>query len=236
MDWSWQSRLEKEWNKPYWKELEEFIRMERSQYVVFPPEELVFSAFKETPFDQVKVVIVGQDPYHGLGQAQGLSFSVPEGTPLPRSLKNIFTELQDDLHIPLSKTGCLIPWARQGVFLLNATLTVRSGEPKSHYGKGWEIFTDAVIDALLTRTDPIIFLLWGKSAQKKGLRVESSSVHKVLMAAHPSPYSVSGFKKCRHFSRTNQYLLDYGDKPICWDLSFSEKLNRSQIGKDNLKS
>ncbi len=218
MEKSWFAELKDELSLPYMEELEEFVSLEREAYVVYPPKELVFSAFDYTPFDQVKVVIVGQDPYHGRGQAHGLSFSVPPGVKIPPSLKNIFKEIKEDLGVPLSSSGCLIPLAKQGVFLLNATLTVRDSEPKSHYGKGWERFTDAVIDKLIQREDPMVFLLWGKSAEEKGRRIDSS-LHKVLIAAHPSPYSAKGFFGHHHFSKTNEFLLEFGKQPINWDIS-----------------
>ncbi|MGE0670996.1 MAG: uracil-DNA glycosylase, partial [Parachlamydiales bacterium] len=169
----------------------------------------------------VKVVIMGQDPYHGVGQAHGLSFSVPCGVRCPPSLKNIFAELKDDLNIPISQDGCLSKWAKQGVLLLNATLTVRAGEPRSHYGKGWERFTDAIVSKLIQRDDPIVFILWGKSAQEKceNILQHEKKGHAVLTAAHPSPYSAhSGFFGCRHFSKTNKFLEKWGKAPIDWRL------------------
>jgi uracil-DNA glycosylase len=189
---------------------------------IYPPEPLVFHAFLQTPFSSVKVVIMGQDPYHGAGQAEGMSFSVPCGIPLPPSLKNIFIELEKDLGIPPSTTGSLTPWAKQGVLLLNATLTVREKEPKSHYGKGWEQFTDAVIRTLVEREDPIVFLLWGKSAQEKVEHIvkEGKTHHAILVAAHPSPYSAySGFFGCRHFSKVNELLAKWKKPTIDWSLS-----------------
>lgn len=218
MDKKWKQILEKELSSSYMEGLFSFLTKERSEYTIYPSEDLVFSAFSETPFDKVKVVIIGQDPYHGEGQAHGLSFSVLPGVPLPPSLKNIFKELGSDLHLPLPKTGYLLPWARQGVFLLNSILTVRAGEPKSHHNQGWERFTDAVIDKLLQREDPLVFLLWGKSAEEKGAKILLSPIHKVLIAAHPSPYSAKNFLGCRHFSKTNEYLVSWGKKPIIWDL------------------
>ena len=191
--------------------------MQQETGPVYPPENLVFNAFAHTPYDKVKVVIVGQDPYHGAGQAHGLSFSVPRGVKPPPSLKNIFLELNQDLHVPVPNHGCLEKWADQGVLLLNATLTVRAGEPKSHHDKGWERFTDAVIDILAERKDPIVFLLWGKSAQEKGQRLIGTH-HAVLQAAHPSPYSATGFFGCRHFSKANALLQQWGKTPINWSL------------------
>lgn len=219
MEKSWKEKLEDEFKKPYIEELKLFLEKECRESLVYPPKEQIFQAFLDTPFDQVKVVIVGQDPYHGKGQAHGLSFSVLEGQKLPPSLKNIFKELKSDLGIEIPVTGNLTPWAKQGVLLLNATLTVREGLPKSHFEKGWEKFTDRVIDLLVAREDPIVFLLWGKSAQEKGAKILSNQRHQVFIAAHPSPFSVTGFLGCRHFSKTNQCLEKWGKKPICWDLS-----------------
>jgi uracil-DNA glycosylase len=215
---SWHQKLKDEISKPYVRDLKRFLEKEKTEdRIVYPPEPLVFHAFSQTPFDLVKVVIVGQDPYHGPGQAHGLSFSVPCGIPPPPSLKNIFQELKEDLKIPIPKEGCLNSWAKQGVLLLNATLTVRAKEPRSHYGKGWERFTDAVIRLLTERKDPIVFLLWGKSAQEKyQLAVNSKTDHIILTAAHPSPYSVSGFFGCRHFSKTNEHLKKWNKAEIDW--------------------
>lgn len=222
MEKSWRSKLAKEIELPYIQDLKDFLAEEReSGELIYPPEEKIFEAFLATPFDQVKVVIVGQDPYHGKGQAHGLSFSVERDfKPLPPSLKNIFKEIVSDLKIPVPTVGCLSSWAEQGVFLLNATLTVRQGEPKSHFGKGWERFTDAVIQALAEREDPIVFLLWGKSAQEKGEKILSTGKHHlVLTAAHPSPFSATGFFGCRHFSKTNEFLSKHGKTPISWSVS-----------------
>ena len=222
MEKSWRNRLEKEISAPYVQELKTFLEEEqKAGKLVYPPQEKIFGAFLETPFDQVKVVVVGQDPYHGEGQAHGLSFSVPEEVKkLPPSLKNIFKELHEDLGVPIPETGCLTSWAKQGVFLLNATLTVLAGEPKSHFGRGWERFTDAVIQALAEKQDPIVFLLWGKSAQDKGEKIRLINPnHLVLTAAHPSPYSATGFFGCRHFSKANEFLAKSGKAPISWDLA-----------------
>lgn len=219
-DPSWKQQLIDEMQQPYFLELRKFIAEEReAKKVIYPPEELIFNAFIHTPFDEVKVVIIGQDPYHGSGQAHGLSFSVPSGIPLPPSLKNIYLELQQDLGIPPSKEGCLSSWAKQGVLLLNATLTVRAGEPKSHYGRGWERFTDAVVSRLVKREDPLVFALWGKPAQEKLLHVfqNQSMPHAALTAPHPSPFSAhTGFFGCRHFSKINALLEQWGKAPIDW--------------------
>lgn len=195
-------------------ELAAFLERERAGSVpVYPPEELVFNAFN-TPFEEVKVVIVGQDPYHGAGQAHGLCFSVPVGVPSPPSLQNIFKELATDTGC-VRTDGCLSGWARQGVLLLNATLTVREGQPMSHHGKGWERFTNAAIRCLNEREDPVIFVLWGSSAKKKGMGIDSH--HFVLTAPHPSPLSAyTGFFGCRHFSKINELLLQQNKKEINW--------------------
>lgn len=217
----WFSLLEKDIRKPYISELKNFLEKEKQLgHCVYPKEEQVFSAFLATPYDRVKAVIVGQDPYHGKGQAHGLSFSVLKGVAVPPSLKNIYKELETDLGIPPASHGCLESWARQGVLLLNATLTVRAGSPRSHYGKGWETFTDAVIDALCDRSDPVVFLLWGKSAREKCDKILTvkKHPHAVLTCAHPSPYSATGFFGCRHFSKTNAYLKKWGKSPINWQL------------------
>lgn len=218
---SWHEVLKEELNLPYVQELKKFLEEEkRSGAAVYPPEDFVFNAFRHTPFDKVKVVIVGQDPYHGKGQAHGLSFSVQPGVTIPPSLKNIYKELIEDVKITPPKTGCLTSWADQGVLLLNATLTVREGEPKSHYGKGWERFTDKVIEKLAERKDPLVFLLWGKSAQEKVERVlvHANPHHLVLTAAHPSPYSAMMFLGCKHFSKTNKQLIEWGKTPIDWQI------------------
>lgn len=213
---SWHEKLKNEIQQPYIHELKNFLEKEKSEgKIIYPPEPLVFNAFLQAPFDKVKVVIMGQDPYHGAGQAHGLSFSVPRGVTPPPSLKNIFKELQTDLGLPIPSQGCLMSWAEQGVLLLNATLTVRAGEPKSHYGKGWERFTDAVIDQLALRSDPIAFLLWGKSAQEKCHKVLGTH-HGVFQSAHPSPYSADRFFGCRHFSQVNAFLQKNGKDPIDW--------------------
>ncbi len=218
---SWYQELKDEIAKDYIQELKAFLAEEKERgETIYPPEPLVFHAFSKTPFAEVKVVIMGQDPYHGPGQAHGLSFSVPCGVSQPPSLKNIFKELVDDLGISLPKEGCLSDWAKQGVLLLNATLTVRAGLPKSHHGKGWEQFTDAVIMRLLKREDPLVFILWGKLAQDKYHHLMSGkkSPHSVLMSAHPSPYSATGFFGCRHFSKTNALLKKWEKSPIDWSL------------------
>lgn len=224
---SWAKALEAEFAKPYMTALKAFIAEERKGGApIFPPADSVFNAFALTPIDQVKVVIVGQDPYHGPGQAHGLCFSVQEGVPPPPSLKNIFKELSCDLGACItSSSGSLVSWAKQGVLLLNAILTVREKAPLSHQGKGWEMFTDAVIHVLSARNQPIVFLLWGKSAQQKCAQLIASpnSRHKVLSAPHPSPLSAhQGFLGCRHFSQANRFLLEQGAQAIDWNLSLSK--------------
>lgn len=220
---SWNAVLAEELQKPYLQDLARFIESERNRGLpVYPPKDLVFNAFRMCPYDRVKVLIMGQDPYHGPGQAHGLCFSVPPGIQPPPSLKNIFKELHADLGIKIPTTGCLIPWAKQGVMLLNAALTVRDGEPLSHYGVGWERFTDAVIAKLSEREDPIIFVLWGKFAQEKVAHIRQlhgKSRHFMLTAAHPSPLSArNGFFGCRHFSQINRIFASLGKNPIDWAL------------------
>lgn len=221
---SWQEHLKDELQEPYMVELAAFIEKEyaASPSAIFPPKNLIFNAFYQTPYDKVKVLIMGQDPYHGPGQAHGLSFSVPKGVKQPPSLQNIFKELETDLQIPKPNHGCLLSWAKQGVLLLNATLTVSQGEPMSHHGRGWERFTDAAMKKLAERSDPVIFVLWGKSAQDKCryLREDGNpSRHVILTAPHPSPFSANnGFFGCRHFSQINQLLKQQGKSPIDWSL------------------
>jgi uracil-DNA glycosylase len=217
---SWGRVLREELGKGYVRELAEFVRGERESGAwVYPPEELVFNAFWKTPYECVRVVIIGQDPYHGRSQAHGLSFSVQEGVRLPPSLRNILKELSEDLGIAVSGNGCLEAWAKQGVLLLNATLTVNEGSPLSHHGKGWERFTDAVIDSLIKKNDPIIFVLWGHSAQKKAYEIAKNPIHFILTAPHPSPLSAhKGFFGCRHFSKINAILRQLGQKEIDFGL------------------
>lgn len=222
---SWSKLLEKEFESAYMEELKRFLSLERKgSKEIFPPSEEVFSAFSYKDPGEVKVIIVGQDPYHGKGQAHGLSFSVKPAVPLPPSLQNIYKELKSDLGIEPASTGTLIPWAKQGVLLLNATLTVRQGEPLSHFGKGWEQFTDSVILRLAEREEPLVFLLWGKSAQQKveKLTLKKKPQHLLLTAPHPSPFSAhTGFLGCRHFSKANDFLKSFGVSPIDWSLKFT---------------
>ena len=204
--------------KPYFGDLQQFLENERTKHTVFPPVDRVFEALELTPFDAVRVVVLGQDPYHDDGQAHGLAFSVLTGVKLPASLRNIFKELHDDLGGPLAKHGCLIPWAKQGVLMLNTVLTVRAHQAHSHRGKGWELFTDAVIAALSKRTDPIVFVLWGKPAQGKKILIDLQR-HHVLESAHPSPLSAHrGFFGSRPFSKINDALRPWGQAEIDWRL------------------
>jgi uracil-DNA glycosylase len=216
---SWKSVMNAEFSKEYFFKIKDFLLEEKKKnHVVYPPGNLIFSAFNLTPFDKVKVVILGQDPYHGRGQAHGLCFSVPYGITPPPSLVNIFKELNSDLGIALPNNGNLENWARQGVLLLNALLTVRANEPASHRGIGWENFTDAVIRKISEKKSGIVFLLWGKFAQEKEVLIVRSK-HFILKAAHPSPYSASaGFFGCRHFSKTNDILISQNKSPVNWQL------------------
>ncbi|HPJ77597.1 MAG TPA: uracil-DNA glycosylase [Prolixibacteraceae bacterium] len=213
---SWKQRLEEEFEKPYFGELIRFVRQEYATHTVFPPGKLIFNAFDHCPFDQVKVVILGQDPYHGPGQAHGLCFSVPDGVPFPPSLQNIFTEIDKDLGVPVPASGNLERWANQGVFLLNATLTVRAHQAGSHQNKGWERFTDSVIHLLAENREHLVFMLWGSYAQQKGRFIDASR-HLVLQSVHPSPLSAyRGFFGNHHFSQANAYLATHGLEPIHW--------------------
>jgi len=216
IDDSWGSRLASEFAKPYFAELVGFVKQEYATHTVYPPGKLIFNAFDLCPFDQVKVVILGQDPYHEPGQAQGLSFSVPSGTILPPSLRNIYKEIESDIGQVASTDGDLSCWARQGVLLLNATLTVAAHQAGSHQGHGWEEFTDAVIRLLNAERNGLVFLLWGSYAQRKAAFIDSSR-HLVLRSAHPSPLSAHrGFFGNHHFSQANQYLINQGQQPINW--------------------
>jgi len=214
----WNPVLRAELHKPYWKELQAFVAAQRAQHAVYPPGEDVFAALHLTPRARTRVVILGQDPYHGPGQAHGLAFSVRPGVPPPPSLRNIFAELVTDLGIPPPGGGNLEPWARQGVLLLNTTLTVRGGASASHQGKGWEIFTDEVIKAVDAKPERVVFLLWGASARRKRSLVDTTR-HVVITAAHPSPLSASGgFFGTRPFSRANAALVEAGREPLDWTL------------------
>ena len=213
---SWKQHLAPEFEKPYFVKLTKFVRQEYRTTTCYPPGKLIFNAFNLCPYDKAKVVIIGQDPYHGPGQAHGLCFSVNDGVPFPPSLQNIFKEIQTDLGTPVPQSGNLTRWAEQGVLLLNATLTVRAHQAGSHQNKGWEQFTDAVIHRLAQERENLVFILWGSYAQRKGEFIDRSR-HLVLQSPHPSPLSAHrGFFGNRHFSRTNEYLTAHGIEPILW--------------------
>ena len=217
IDDSWQRVLQTEFDKPYFAELVGFVRSEYKAGTVYPPARLIFNAFDSCPFDNVRVVIIGQDPYHGVGQAHGLSFSVNDGVPLPPSLINIYREISDDLHITPYSSGNLVRWAKQGVMLLNATLTVRASSPGSHQNRGWEQFTDAVIRTVSEQLTNVVFLLWGNYARQKGAKIDRTK-HLVLESGHPSPMSANKgyWFGNKHFSQTNSYLISKGLQPIDW--------------------
>jgi len=213
---SWKEALQAEFDKPYFAALVDFVKREYATKRIFPPAPLIFNAFDQCPLDEVKVVILGQDPYHGPGQAHGLCFSVNDGVEFPPSLINIFKEIERDLHIPLPSTGNLLRWAKQGVLLLNATLTVEAHRAGSHQGKGWEVFTDAVIRVLSEKRENLVFMLWGSYAQQKGIQINHSK-HLVLRSVHPSPLSAyRGFIGCGHFSEANEFLISKEKTPIQW--------------------
>lgn len=219
IDPSWKELLAPEFNKPYFNQIVQHLKTEKKQgKTIYPPGPFIFNAFNSTPVDRVKVVILGQDPYHGPGQAHGLCFSVQKGVPPPPSLVNIFKELKEDIGIPTPAHGDLSHWAQQGVFLLNASLTVRAAEPMSHAKIGWAQFTDTVIETLATRRSHLVFLLWGKFAQEKARLIDETK-HCILRAAHPSPLSAyAGFFGCRHFSKANEYLMEKGVAPVDWQV------------------
>jgi len=214
---SWRAALADEFAKPYFHQLQKFLARERTEHKVFPPEEDVFNAYKLAPFEEVKVLLLGQDPYHDDNQAHGLCFSVRPGIKPPPSLVNMFKELKTDLGCKIPNNGYLVPWAQQGVMLLNAVLTVRAHQANSHKNQGWETFTDATIQALADRPDPIVFVLWGAYAQKKGKLIDASK-NPILTAAHPSPLSASKFFGSRPFSAVNDALKKLGKSPIDWQL------------------
>ena len=215
---SWKEVLHKEFSKPYFEQIAAFLKIEKVQgKTIYPPGSLIFNAFDKTPFNKVKVVLLGQDPYHGVGQAHGLCFSVPDGVQPPPSLQNMYKELNNDIGMPIPKTGNLTKWAIQGVFLLNASLTVRAGEPMSHAKIGWAEFTDAVIKTISSEKKGVVFLLWGRFAQDKQVLIDETR-HYVLKAAHPSPLSASnGFFGCKHFSKTNGILRQQSLEAIDWN-------------------
>ncbi|MEN3586314.1 uracil-DNA glycosylase [Streptomyces sp. ZYX-F-203] len=214
---SWREVLGDELRRPYFEKLMDFVEEERARGPVYPPREEVFAALEATPFDRVRVLVLGQDPYHGEGQGHGLCFSVRPGVRVPPSLRNIYKELHADLGVPVPDNGCLLPWARQGVLLLNAVLTVRAGEANSHKGRGWEQFTDAVIRAVAERPDPAVFVLWGNHAQKKAGLIDETR-HVVVRGAHPSPLSARRFLGTRPFTRIDEAVARQGHEPIDWSL------------------
>lgn len=212
----WKEILKEEFEKPYFENLVNFIKQEKKQYTVFPSGKDIFSAFDNCNLDNLKVVLIGQDPYHGEGQAHGLCFSVNDGVPFPPSLRNIFKELNDDVGKEIPTTGNLTTWSKQGILLLNATLTVRAHQAGSHQNKGWEEFTDAVIQKISDTKEGIVFLLWGSYAQRKGQIIDTQK-HHILKAVHPSPLAAHrGFFGCKHFSKTNKILEEKGENPIVW--------------------
>lgn len=212
----WKQILAEEFNKPYFEQLTDFVRAEYASGEVFPKGRDIFRAFDKCPFESLKVVIIGQDPYHGVGQANGLCFSVGDGVPFPPSLQNIFKEVNSDTGAPIPNSGNLDRWAEQGVLLLNAVLTVRAHQAASHAGRGWEQFTDAVVRAIATRKQGVVYMLWGSYAQKKGAIADPAN-NLILKSVHPSPLSsYRGFFGCRHFSRANEYLASIGKQQIVW--------------------
>ena len=214
----WRDILQPEFDKPYFEQLTKFVRSEYGTTQVFPAGRNIFRAFDKCPFESLKVVIIGQDPYHGVGQANGLCFSVDDGVPFPPSLQNIFKEINDDLGVAVPASGNLDRWAEQGVLLLNAVLTVRAHEAASHAGRGWEQFTDAVVRIINERKQGIVYMLWGNYAQRKG-QVADASKNLILKSVHPSPLSVyRGFFGCKHFSKANEFLIANGMKPIDWQI------------------
>jgi uracil-DNA glycosylase len=213
---TWKDKLQKEFDKPYFKDLVEFVKTEYQKHKIYPPGDLIFNAFGLCPFDAVKVVILGQDPYHGVDQAHGLCFSVQDGIAFPPSLRNIFKEIGNDLNIPVPKSGNLTRWAKQGVLLLNATLTVQANNAGSHQKKGWEIFTDEVIRLVSSNKDHVVFILWGTYAQQKSSMIDSQK-HLILESVHPSPLSAQrGFFGNHHFSKANHFLTNNDLSPIKW--------------------
>ena len=213
---SWKNLLQEEFNKPYFEELTRFVKSEYSAGQVFPAGRNIFRAFDKCPFDRLKVVIIGQDPYHGVGQANGLCFSVDDGVQYPPSLQNIFKEIHDDIGSPIPSSGNLDRWAEQGVLLLNAVLTVRAHQAASHAGRGWEQFTDAVVRTIAERKEGVVYMLWGNYAQRKG-QIADPERNLILKSVHPSPLSVyRGFFGCKHFSKANDYLIKSGKEPIVW--------------------
>ncbi len=214
----WWPFLQDEWQKPYFVELSKFVHEAYEHKTIFPPKDKVFSAFEVCDYSDVKVVILGQDPYHELHQAHGMCFSVNPGIKIPPSLVNIYKELHDDVGCYIPNNGYLMPWAKQGVFLLNTVMTVEEGKANSHAGKGWEIFTDHTIQKINEKDSPVVFLLWGRNARNKASMIDTKK-HLVLECAHPSPLSAyHGFFGCKHFSKTNTFLLEHGKEPIHWQI------------------
>ncbi len=214
----WWPFLQDEWQKPYFVELSKFVHEAYEHKTVFPPKDKVFSAFEVCDYSDVKVVILGQDPYHELHQAHGMCFSVNPGIKIPPSLVNIYKELHDDVGCYIPNNGYLMPWAKQGVFLLNTVMTVEEGKANSHAGRGWEIFTDHTIQKINEKDSPVVFLLWGRNARNKASMIDTKK-HLVLECAHPSPLSAyHGFFGCKHFSKTNTFLLEHGKEPIHWQI------------------
>lgn len=214
----WDELLQKEISKSYFVKLLKWVKRDRNAYTVYPSQDNMFRAFQTTSFEDVKVIILGQDPYHGKGQAHGLSFSVPEGVAIPRSLKNIFNEIKSDLGFEIPESGNLESWAKQGVLLLNTILSVRENNPRSHHNMGWETFTDEVIQTLSDKRDHLIFILWGNDAKNK-ISLINPQKHLILSAAHPSPFSAArGFFGCKHFSQANVWLKEHGLSEIDWHL------------------
>ena len=214
----WDQILADEWEKSYYQKLREFLKAEYKEQKIYPNMHDIFNSLRYTSFKDTKVVIIGQDPYHGEGQAHGLCFSVKKGVNPPPSLKNIYKELNSDIGMAIPSHGELTHWAKQGILLLNTVLTVREGQPNSHKGMGWEIFTDRIISELNRKEEPIIFLLWGANAEKKA-QIITNPLHKKLITVHPSPLSASrGFMGCKHFSKTNELLMQFGMEPIDWEI------------------
>lgn len=215
---SWDEILKEEFNKDYFKDLLDFVKKEYQTKTIYPKETEIFNAFRKTSYEDTKVVILGQDPYHGINQAHGLSFSVKDGIKCPPSLVNIYKELNDDLNIKIPTTGNLIPWTEEGVLLLNATLTVEASKPGSHQGKGWETFTDEVIKIINDKNTPVVFILWGNYARQKK-KLITNSLHYIIESPHPSPFSAyNGFFGSKPFSKTNNFLISKGLKPINWEI------------------
>ena len=222
----WDEILKDEWQKPYLQGLFAFLKEEYAENVIFPPKKEVFNALRYTSFSDTKVVIIGQDPYHGIGQAHGLCFSVRNGVMLPPSLKNIYKELESDVGRNFTQSGDLTYWAKQGVLMLNNVLTVRQGQPQSHKDKGWEVFTDRIIFELNKKDTPVVFLLWGKPAENKA-KIITNPLHKKLISVHPSPLSAyRGFFGSRPFSKANEFLAKHGMAPIDWQLPMEEEISK----------